>query len=140
MNRGVGNSTLPCAKLRAIVDASREISRLHVQEHEGKDLIGADNFLPVFIFCVVKANLERPCALCTYTFLLFIRSIHPALDSLNSLGILLSTLCDKMNAIGEIGYFLASFEAVIAHLQEIDLAEDHEGMTNIPLGQISLKE
>lgn len=77
---------------------------------------------------------------CVRTRSFFIRSIHPALDSPNSLGILLKTLCDKMNAIGEIGYFLASFEAVIAHLQEIDLAEDHEGMTNIPLGEISLNE
>ena len=66
LKQGVGNSTLPCAKLRAIVDAAREISELHVQEHNGNDLTGgADDFLPVFIFCVVQANLERPCALCT---------------------------------------------------------------------------
>ena len=25
---------------------------------------GADDFLPIFIFCVVKAEIERPCALC----------------------------------------------------------------------------
>lgn len=65
LRQGVGNNTLPCAKLRAIVDAAREISELHIQEHNGKDLSGgADDFLPVFIFCVVQANLERPCALC----------------------------------------------------------------------------
>jgi hypothetical protein len=62
-------STLPCAKLRAIVDAAREISRLHQQEH-GKDLLlGADDFLPIFIFCVVRAEMERPCALCTLIIL-----------------------------------------------------------------------
>ena len=60
----MGNSTLPCIKLQAIVDAAREASRLHAEEHGGKDFVGADEFLPVFIFCVVKANLERPCALC----------------------------------------------------------------------------
>ena len=68
LRHGVGNSTLPCTKLRAIVNAAREISQLHVQEHHGDDLTGgADDFLPVFIFCVVQANLERPCALCMYT-------------------------------------------------------------------------
>ncbi|KAL3945617.1 MAG: hypothetical protein SGBAC_000273 [Bacillariaceae sp.] len=64
LRSGVGTSTLPCIKLQAIVDAAREVSRLHAEEHGGKDLVGADDFLPVFIFCVVKANLERPCALC----------------------------------------------------------------------------
>jgi hypothetical protein len=63
LKRGVGMSTLPCAKLRAIVEAAREISRLHGREH-GSDLVGADDFLPIFIFCVVRAEMERPCALC----------------------------------------------------------------------------
>ncbi len=56
-------STLPCVKLRAIVDAAREISRLHESEHGGQELLGADEFLPIFIFCVVRAEMERPCAL-----------------------------------------------------------------------------
>jgi hypothetical protein len=43
-------------------------------------------------------------------------------------GVLLKTLCDKTNRIGEIGYFLASFEAAITHIQEIDLSEDRESM------------
>jgi hypothetical protein len=64
LKRGVGMSTLPCAKLRAIVDAAREISRLHKQEHGTDYLLGADDFLPIFIFCVVRADMERPCALC----------------------------------------------------------------------------
>eukprot|EP00980_Cylindrotheca_fusiformis_P001481 scaffold345_cov134-Cylindrotheca_fusiformis.AAC.92 len=123
LKRGVGNSTLPCAKLRAIVRAAREVSRLHVQEHEGQGLIGADNFLPIFVFCVVKANLERPCALLTACA-----------------GVLLTTLCDKPNAIGEIGYFLASFEAVIEHLREMNVDQENERMTTIPLAEISLNE
>mmetsp|Transcript_820 Transcript_820/g.1568 ORF Transcript_820/g.1568 Transcript_820/m.1568 type:complete len:649 (+) Transcript_820:86-2032(+) len=115
LRSGVGNSTLPCIKLQAIVDAAREVSRLHAEEHGGKDLVGADDFLPVFIFCVVKANLERPCALC----------------------VLLSTLCDKLNAIGEIGYFLASFEAVIAHLQQLNPAEDPEEISSTAFSDVS---
>ena len=63
LKQGVGMSTLPCVKLRAIVDAAREISQLHGREHDGYDLLGADDFLPIFIFCVVRAEMERPCAL-----------------------------------------------------------------------------
>lgn len=66
-------STLPCAKLRAIVDAAREITRVFGLEHkigpneDGKVSqveLGADDFLPIFIYCVVRAEMERPCALC----------------------------------------------------------------------------
>ena len=56
-------------------------------------------------------------------------------------GVLLKTLCDKSNRIGEIGYFLASFEAAITHIQEIDLSEDRESMLSFastPLTDISL--
>jgi len=83
--------------------------------------LGADDFLPIFIFCVVQAEMERPCALC----------------------VLLRTLCDKSNRIGEIGYFLASFEAAITHIQEIDLTEDREDMLSFlstPLTEVSLNE
>ena len=86
LQRGVGRSTLPCAKLRAIVRAAKEISCLHGQEHDcqsptndttdnrqnigddptEKSTFGADDFLPIFIYCVVRADMERPCALCKY--------------------------------------------------------------------------
>lgn len=73
LNEGVGMSTLPCAKLRAIVDSAKEITRVyaeeaHLRSHavtEGSnDELGADDFLPIFIYCVVQAEMERPCALC----------------------------------------------------------------------------
>ena len=57
-------STLPCVKLQAIVEAAREISLLHDREHGEDVILGADDFLPIFIFCVVRAEMERPCALC----------------------------------------------------------------------------
>jgi hypothetical protein len=58
-------------------------------------------------------------------------------------GVLLRTLCDRINRIGEIGYFLASFEAAIMHIQEIDLTEDQEDMLSflsVPLTEVSLNE
>ena len=47
---------------------------------------------------------------------------------------------DRINRIGEIGYFLASFEAAIAHIKEIDLTEDREdelSFLTVPLAEIS---
>ncbi|GAX20070.1 hypothetical protein FisN_1Lh448 [Fistulifera solaris] len=102
LKEGVGLSSLPCIKLRAIVDAASEINRILVRlkgcEDERHGHIGADEFLPVFIYCVVKAEMARPCALC----------------------VLLRTICDPINRIGETGYYFASFEAAVAHLREID--------------------
>ena len=97
LNMGVGLSTLPCEKLQAIVDASKEIGRLYDDEHNGTNelsdgdknhlnngsnhskntnsqvtrlekSLSADDFLPIFIFCVVRAELERPCAMCEFDF------------------------------------------------------------------------
>jgi hypothetical protein len=86
LSEGVGMSTLPCAKLRAILDAAKEI--IHVfavdrrstsKEKEAPEeqvtndksktdvqetTLGADDFLPILIYCVVRAEMERPCALC----------------------------------------------------------------------------
>jgi hypothetical protein len=107
LNEGVGTSTLPCAKLRAIVDSAKEISRVYNEEKKSiggihTNKLGADDFLPIFIYCVVQAEMERPCALC----------------------VLLRTLCEPSNRIGEVGYYLATFEAALTHIQEINLAED----------------
>ena len=66
LKKGVGMSTLPCVKLRAIVEAAREISRLYEREHGDGQILGADDFLPIFIFSVVRAEMERPCALCKF--------------------------------------------------------------------------
>lgn len=127
LSEGVGLSTLPCVKLRAIVAAASEIVRIHSmtrtqrpesekeEKHDPSGVtLGADDFLPIFIYCVVNANMERPCALC----------------------VLLRTLCDRINKIGEIGYYLLTFEAAITHCQEVDLTEDREELQSflsIPL-------
>jgi hypothetical protein len=120
-------STLPCLKLRAIVEAAREISRLYASEHGERKLLGADDFLPIFIFCVVRAEMERPCALCKFK-LSEISDGNTDWSHVHNYfsGVLLRTLCDRTNRIGEIGYFLASFEAAITHIQELDLTEDRD--------------
>ena len=128
-------STLPCVKLRAIVEAAREISRLYEREHGDGQILGADDFLPIFIYSVARAEMERPCALCE---LIVVRRSN--LDSILwltfrcSTGVLLQTLCDWSNRTGEIGYFQASFEAAVSHIQELDLTEDKEDcLTDVSL-------
>ena len=111
--------TLPCAKLRAIVQAAREIARIcseynksatdankNSEQIEGLPQLGADQFLPILIYCVVLSDIERPCALC----------------------VLLRALCDKVTRIGEIGYYLASFEATVVHIRDFDLNEQRDHM------------
>jgi len=69
--KNVSICALPCAKLRAIADAAAEICRLY-QERTGNGadeggeskLLGGDEFLPLFIFYVIQADMDRPCALC----------------------------------------------------------------------------
>jgi len=116
LREGVGRSSLPCKKLRAIVDAAKEIYRLHEEEqlmslsrNEGSsesldrsiDKLGADDFLPMFVYCIIVADLERPCALCA----------------------LLEELCDKRARIGEIGYYFSSFQASVAYIQDMSLTD-----------------
>jgi len=49
------------------------------------------------------------------------------------LGVLLRTLCDPSKRIGEMGYYLASFEAAISHIGDWDLSEDNGFCENPPL-------
>ena len=116
LREGVGRSSLPCNKLRAIVDAAKEIYRLHEEEQlmnlsrkegssesldESIEKLGADDFLPMFVYCIIMADLERPCALCA----------------------LLEELCDKRARIGEVGYYFSSFQASVAYIQDMCLTD-----------------
>merc|ERR1711862_327164 len=109
---GVGRSTLPCEKLRAIVSTAHEIASLSLKEQTKKQQqntnnnvnknLSADDFLPIYIYCFVQAELLRPCAIC----------------------VLLQTLCDPLKKIGETGYYLASFESAVSYIHEFDLNGD----------------
>jgi hypothetical protein len=80
---------------------------LYKKEHPtslGHTALGADDFLPIFIYCIVNSNIERPCALCA----------------------LLKHLCDDRQQIGETGYYLSSFEATIMYIHDMDLTSIEE--------------
>ena len=116
LREGVGRSTLPCVKLRAVVDAAKEISSLDSEERTDfpestffdsapvpaeTRALGADDFLPIFIYCFVRAGIERPSALCA----------------------LLEAMCDPAKMSGETGYYLASFNSAYMYVQELDLTQ-----------------
>ena len=105
LDQGVDQSTLPCVKLRSIVNAGKEVVRLNKTESSGSDPLGADEFLPIFIFCVVRSSIERP----------------------NALSILLRNLCDESQLLSEIGYYLSSFKAAITFIQNLDLSSSMIG-------------
>jgi len=99
LKEGVGRSSLPCMKMRAIVDASKGL--LRTNKNATVDDLGADEFLPALVYCVVMSRIERPCALCE----------------------LLQELADERSMLGEVGYYFSSFQAAITHIQEFPLTE-----------------
>ena len=123
LEEGVGRSTLPCVKLRAVVDAAKEISQLEGEERsvfpdstffDGTVVtkvkaLGADDFLPIFIFAFVRSKIERPYALCE----------------------LLSLMCDPAKTNGETGYYLATFHAALTHIHELDLTDAENDLSLI---------
>jgi len=95
--------TLPCEKLAAIVDCAEEITKLHGLAEEVSQLT-ADDLVPIFIFVVVRSDVERPLSLIS----------------------LLQNVCNSDSRIGEMGYYLSTFEAAINYVQML-MAEDSNG-------------
>jgi len=112
------------------VDAAKEISQLDSEERsvfpdstffDGKVVtktktIGADDFLPIFIFCFVQAKIERPSALCKLNQSIFIffygmtelntqLVLGPLPIICSTLGELLTVMCDPAKMNGEVRIF-----------------------------------
>lgn len=92
---GVVERTLPCDKLASLVEAAKDIPRIYRDEHpHAEKPLGADEFLPIFIWVVSQSDIE----------------------DLYLLKDVLCYLCDPNKRLSEVGYYLASFEAAIEHL------------------------
>jgi hypothetical protein len=93
-------TTLPSDKLDALVAAVREVHACYRREHgEAVGLhLGADDFLPVFIYVVSQCGISR----------------------LLSLKNLLAGLADPSRMMSEAGYCLASLEGAIEYLLRLD--------------------
>jgi hypothetical protein len=107
MLRDIRSHTLPHDRLQALVAAAKEIPDLFISEHVGTDKpLGADEFLPIFIYVLVRAEI-------------------PDLLALNEE---LQALCDPDKRLSETGYYLATLEASIQHLVEADINNGNEAL------------
>ena len=80
--------------------AAREVPIIFAAEHGGEEVLGGDDFLPIFVYVVVQAGIP----------------------DLRYLQTVLSALCDPDKRLSETGYYVASFEAAVAHIRELPLA------------------
>ena len=121
MKTGIGKSTLPSDKLAAIIRCAKEIMRLYKEEHPvelNKEQIplGADDFLPVFIFTVLRSDLGRAASL-------------------------LALLNGMLNVkIGETGYYLATFEAAVEHVKSMGEEEEEKAKEEEKAGRAEADE
>lgn len=107
MLKDIRSHTLPHDRLHALVAAAKEIPDLFIAEHQGTDKpLGADEFLPIFIYILVRAEI-------------------PELLALNEE---LQALCDPDKRLSETGYYLATLEASIQHLVEADINNDSDAL------------
>lgn len=98
--REIRRHTLPHDRLEALADVCKMIPKVFVQEHpEAEKPLGADEFLPIFIYILAHAEV-------------------PLLLALNEE---LQGLCDPDKRLSETGYYLATLEASIQHLVEADV-------------------
>ena len=63
------------------------------------DHLGADDFLPIFIYVLVQADIP----------------------DLKYLQTVLCTLCDPDKRLSETGYYVATFEAAVQHIMDLDI-------------------
>jgi len=82
------------------LDAANEIPKLYEKEHrDNQSALGADDFLPIFIYVLVKTQI------------LEIALINEEIQA----------LCDSDSRMSEAGYYLATLEASIQHIIDIDV-------------------
>ena len=103
--KDIRRKSLPYDKLETLLVVAKRIPELFQKEHLGTSTpLGADDFLPIFIYNLVKAKI-------------------PHLIALNEE---LQGMCDPENRMSETGYYLATLEASIQHILEADIHADSE--------------
>lgn len=95
----VKHKYIPYDKLACLAEACKEIPRLYIREHPSSLApLAADDFLPIFIYVLVHAELNG---------LLEHKHILPE-------------MCEPSQRLSEQGYYVATFAAAIEHLLEAD--------------------
>ena len=89
---------LPRDRLNYLISCAKEIPDVYATEHPSNpDHLGADEFLPIFIYVLVQARI-------------------PNLLALNAE---MQALVDPEKRVGESGYYLATLEAAIEHIRDL---------------------
>ena len=102
--RSIQSKTLPQDKLDILSSVATEISKLYQIEHPYDDhLLGADEFLPIFIYVLIHAKLS------------------PILTLKEEL----LAFCDSELRLSEMGYYTATLEASIHHILEMESSGYH---------------
>ncbi len=92
--------TLPYDRLELLLKVAKEIPLLFVEEHPGSEkLLGADEFLPIFIYILVRSKIV----------------------DLLALNEELQAFCDPDKKLSETGYYMATLEASIQHILDADI-------------------
>jgi hypothetical protein len=99
--------SIPFDRIEVLKAAIKEIPNVYAREvlavsknsPKQPQYISADDMLPIFVYLLATSNL--PFGLC-------------------SLSLEINSLCDQQLKISEIGYVLATFEASVHHLTEMD--------------------
>jgi len=89
---------VPIDKLKAILSSARAI----YDEWKKNDMfeVGADDFLPVYIYVVVHANIQNLQAICIY----------------------ICDLCPDFIFMGEMGYYFTTLTSAVQYIKEIDIS------------------
>lgn len=88
---------IPYDKLQCLAEACKEVPRLYILEHPSSSgPLAADDFLPIFIYVLVNADI----------------------DNLLELKHILPEMCEPSQRLSEMGYYVATFAAAVEHLVE----------------------
>lgn len=104
--RSIRSHSLPHDRLAHLIEVCKAIPTIFSIEHpHSQTYLGADDFLPIFIYVLVGASLPH------------MLSLHEEM----------LTFVDPDRRMGEAGYYLATFEAAISHIKDVD-PQSGEGM------------
>ena len=108
--RDIRSRTLPHDRLEQLLLTAKEIPIHFVREHpssiEDNTSLGADDFLPIFIYVIAKAQIPDLLALSEE----------------------LQALCDPDKRMSETGYYLATLEASLQHILEANITPDSQAL------------
>ena len=108
--RDIRSRTLPHDRLEALLLTAKEIplhfQREHASSVEDNVTLGADDFLPIFIYIIARAQIPDMLALSEE----------------------LQALCDPDKRMSETGYYLATLEASLQHIIEADITSESQAL------------